>query len=126
MNIETEFQQYVETALWSSTDDGGTPLDRDHGMEDLAPESLASMREELQAFIDGADADALAFWQTEHGDGQIGHDFWLTRNGHGAGFWDRWSGGTRGYEHGRRLTDEAKPYGSSDLYVGDDGRLHVS
>jgi len=21
--------------------------------------------------------------------GQLGHDFWLTRNGHGTGFWDR-------------------------------------
>lgn len=34
------------------------------------------------------------------------HDFILTRNGHGAGFWDRGYG-----DAGRRLTDAVKTYG---------------
>ena len=48
----------------------------------------------------------------------LGHDFWLTRNGHGAGFWDRGLG-----ELGDRLTGLAKPYGTVDLYITDDGKV---
>jgi hypothetical protein len=52
---------------------------------------------------------------------QVGHDFWLTRNGHGAGFWDRGIG-----DYGDALTEHAHSFGASDVYVGDDGRLYVS
>lgn len=49
--------------------------------------------------------------------GQNGHDFFLTRNGHGTGFWDR------GYprEVGRRLTGAAHLYGSHDVFLGEEG-----
>lgn len=52
----------------------------------------------------------------------VGHDFWLTRNRHGAGFWD----GDYAPEVGKRLTDAAHAYGSCDLYVGDDGWVYCS
>ena len=39
-----------------------------------------------------------------------GHDFALTRNGHGAGFWDRGLGAI-----GDMLTSECKPYGSHNV-----------
>lgn len=44
-----------------------------------------------------------------------GHDFALTRNGHGAGFWDRGLG-----EIGDMLTDEAMAYGSHSVYISVD------
>lgn len=50
---------------------------------------------------------------------RAGHDFWLTRNGHGAGFWDRGMG-----KLGDRLADAARAYGSVDLYVGDDKKIY--
>lgn len=50
----------------------------------------------------------------------LGHDFWLTRNHHGAGFWDRGLG-----ELGDRLTKLADSFGSQDLVLGDDGFLHL-
>lgn len=28
-------------------------------------------------------------WDSQNMVSQFGHDFWLTRNGHGSGFWDR-------------------------------------
>lgn len=128
IDIETEFQQYVGTALWSSTDEstpeGGEPMDANYGPEDLASEALDSMRRDLADFIEGADDDALAFWEAELGAGQVGHDFWLTRNGHGAGFWDRFARGV-GAGFGRYLTELAAPYGESYLYVGDDGLIYV-
>ena len=49
-----------------------------------------------------------------------GHDFLLTRNGHGAGFWDRGLG-----DIGDKLTDMAHNYGTVGLYLGDDGQVYV-
>lgn len=42
-----------------------------------------------------------------------GHDFWLTRNGHGSGFWDRDESTYNG--NGDKLTKIAKKFGSSDV-----------
>jgi hypothetical protein len=46
---------------------------------------------------------------------QCGHDFWLTRNRHGTGFWDR------GYEESiaNKLTELSKKAGEYYVY-GDD------
>ena len=41
-----------------------------------------------------------------------GHDFALTRNGHGAGFWDRGLG-----EMGDMLTKECEPYGEHHVII---------
>lgn len=45
---------------------------------------------------------------------QHGHDFALTRNGHGAGFWDRGYGAV-----GERLSDAAKVYGEHSVLTND-------
>lgn len=126
--LTTEARQYVETALWTETTlDNGTPLDEQYDADDIAAEALESMASDVAAFCaDETLAEALEFWRSELGDGQIGHDFWLTRNGHGAGFWDRFSGDQIGARYGALLTAAAKVYGESDLYVGDDGKVYVS
>jgi hypothetical protein len=49
----------------------------------------------------------------------LGHDFWLTRNGHGAGFWD--GGWPEAY--GKMFTEIAKGYGEINSYKGDDGHI---
>lgn len=51
-----------------------------------------------------------------------GHDFALTRNGHGAGFWDRGYG-----DVGDRLTDASHAYGAIEIYatVTDDKRILI-
>ena len=52
---------------------------------------------------------------------RAGMNFWLTRNGHGSGFWD----GDWG-DWGDELTDASKAFGECDLYVGDDGMLYLA
>ena len=47
-----------------------------------------------------------------------GHDFWLTRNGHGAGFWDR----DLPKDVGDALTRASEKYGEINLYV-EGGRI---
>lgn len=53
-------------------------------------------------------------------DDSAGHDFWLTRNRHGAGFWDR------DYLEpiARRLTAASHKFGEIWAYVGDDDYIH--
>jgi hypothetical protein len=121
-DLQALLDAYIDCALWSSTDDDGTPLDSDYDETDLAPETLAQMREDCTAFLadNAADCgthgitDARWSWQE-----QCGHDFWLTRNRHGAGFWDRGTG-----DVGQRLADAARIYGACDLYVGDNGLIY--
>ena len=102
---------YVECALWSSTDENGDPLDDNYGWGDIDHKSLKRMI-----------SDCVAFQEDNAGDledtdpARAGMDFWLTRNGHGAGFWD----GDYPEEVGDRLTESAKIYGSQDLCVCDD------
>jgi hypothetical protein len=131
INVDKVFAAFVDCALWSTNADhldpegtGAAGSLQDIGAE-LSDEARASMREDVESFLsDPSLAGALDFWATEHGEEAIGHDFSLTRDGHGAGFWDRWSGGTRGHEHGRLLTEASKPYGEVGLYVGDDGKVY--
>lgn len=117
---------YVECALWSSLDqsepNGGSPLDENYRREDIAPEALTSMHVDCAAFltVHSEDLDTLVIHE-RYSYARAGHDFWLTRNHHGAGFWDR------GFDAlGERLTAAAHAFGESDLYVGDDGKLYVS
>jgi hypothetical protein len=109
---------YVECALWSShdTDDHGNAYDGLEGL-DLSPEAEKVMRQDC---IDFVWANRHALRKSGLDAGQAGHDFWLTRNGHGAGFWDRGLG-----EIGDYLSRQSKPYGSCDLYVGDDELVYV-
>ena len=47
------------------------------------------------------------------------YDYLLTRNGHGAGFWDRGLD-----ELGDKLSDTAEIHGSVYAYAGDDGLIY--
>jgi len=108
-------QAYSECALWASTDDAGAPLDRDYLVSEIAPETRDQMAEDCREFATDLPVGTMALWSAE----QLGHDFWLTRNRHGAGFWDRGHGTL-----GQMLTARAHGHGSFDLYVGDDGQIH--
>lgn len=110
---------YIECALWLSTEDCGghdQALDENYGIEDLAPEAIKTIEEDCADF-QTTNAELLSGVDSE----QAGHDFWLTRNRHGTGFWDRELG-----KIGQQLTEMAHAYGSQDLYVGDDGKIYVN
>lgn len=109
---------YIECALWSSTDEHGEPLDAVFSVDDLAPETLAGIIADCADF-QSANVDDLEAGPSYD---RAGHDFWLTRNRHGAGFWD----GNWPEPQASRLTANAKAYGSCDLYAGDDGWIYAS
>jgi hypothetical protein len=121
-NLDTFTRAYIECALWSSTDDSGEPLDSGRDADDLAPATLADMEEDCRQFQEAnAELLAQAYERDGYDTARAGHDFWLTRNHHGAGFWDRGLG-----DIGTRLTELAHAWGSVDLYVGDDELIHGS
>ena len=74
------FNAYIEAIYFTDTgdtDQPGTDCELD---EEFLRESLI----DCLAFLN-ANICYLSDNQLE----QAGHDFWLTRNGHGTGFWDR-------------------------------------
>jgi len=112
-------RQYLETALWSSYDEstpqGGEPLDENYNIEDIDEDSVKKSIWDIRSFIMKA-GDALDDVDPE----QAGHDFWLTRNHHGAGFWD----GDYPEDIGDKLTKLSHEFGEKWPYVGDDGKIY--
>lgn len=127
-NVDEFTRHYAICALWSSNDgsddSGGSPMDENYNLEDVAPQTWKQFAEDCEDF-QKANKKLLAqyaelykkpgyTWQQ-----LAGHDFWLTRCGHGAGFWDRGIG-----EVGDKLAEAAKIYGNVDLHIGDDGKIY--
>jgi len=105
------FDSYVETALWLACDEEGNSADFCHP-RDISPEAFEEMRKDCEGFYHGN-------FELIKGDiRRAGRDFFLTRNRHGAGFWD----GDWPEETGKKLTEMAHPYGSQSLWW-DCGRL---
>lgn len=104
---------YLEAAVWTEC---GPDAEEGYAGASLSPEAIVQARIECEAF-QAANVHTLALAGAPE---QNGHDFWLTRNSHGAGFWDR------GYPFtvGKVLTDAAHAAGSRSLYLGDDGYLY--
>lgn len=117
-------EAYIECALWSSTDEHGEPLDCVEA--DPAPETLEMMERDCAAFQRDQASLLEEWYQLGEDETRAGHDFWLTRNGHGAGFWDRFYGDQAGTVLGKQLSAAAGANGSVDLYIGDDGLIYQS
>ena len=88
----------------------------------------ADLPEEIEAGLDFAPcaeelalSDCMRFagmaWEMikENDPAQVAHDFWLTRNHHGAGFWDR-PEIYGGKDSAERLTEIAQSFGARDVF----------
>ena len=107
---ESFFLQYLETAAWAESSN-----EDDFESHEFSKEALAIMRADCDAFYDD-NQEAIDRYDYE----RCGHDFWLTRNGHGAGFWD----GDYPKEDGDKLTEASKAFGETWLTIGDDGLIY--
>lgn len=118
---------YVTCAIWASIGDDEQPLDKKYDTDDIAPEARKAMEKDCEKFIAEnetalGDYGEIIGTHPEYTESEkAGHDFWLTRNGHGAGFWDRGIG-----ETGDKLTEASTGFGEVDLYIGDDGKLYTA
>jgi hypothetical protein len=92
------------------------PLDQNYSVDDIAPETLARIIADCEIF-----QAACAEWIGNRST-RAGHDFWLTRNGHGAGFWD----GDWSEPAATELTRASARAGHVDAYIGDNGQIYLS
>ena len=111
--FETFFHSFIETALWCSSDMNSESdislQDLNYTISDIDPNSLETLRADCQLFFD----ENYSKIQTDIN--LAGHDFWLTSNRHGAGFWD----GDWEKESGKELTEESHKYSERNFYVND-------
>jgi hypothetical protein len=104
---------YLECAEWllddqSPRDEGGIDRSKIRGWSRRA---IKEAKQDCRDFAKANKADIAIYCElTGRGLGSVGHDLWLTRNGHGAGFWDR--GSDPVFD---RLTDAAR-LGEADVY----------
>ncbi len=119
-DLDAFTRQYIATALWSTNDEsddgGGQPLDDTYGPDDLAAESVDKMQADCLKF-QADNASALEPFDVS----TAGHDFWMTRNGHGVGFWD----GDYPEPQATALTESSEAFGECYIVVGDDGKLYA-
>lgn len=132
-NVRDLVHGYLVCAIWSSTAEDGSELTKDFCITAISDLSFADAVAECEKFIQVALATRVAdsnLWDAllkhsptneeasaaEH----IGHNIWLTRNGHGTGFWDRNYLPKKVWE---AATHICEMMGTVDLYVGDDERL---
>lgn len=101
--IEDFTRAAAECLQWQSTDAGdrgnGYPIS--DGGDEYTEEIAELVSEACEGFLESAsgflESDGIPA-------SQAGHDFILSANGHGTGFWDR------GYPHGDELHDIASGY----------------
>lgn len=117
--IEEALRQYAETALWSSAnpDKDEEFLDNNYDVKDIATSTMESFRSDVKKFYE---ENISAINKSGLDDGQIGHDFWLTKNHHGAGFFDR----SLDDDVEKQLMDASHKFGENLLVVGDDKKIH--
>lgn len=111
---------YIGCLLCAGTDDNGEPLDTHYSISDLSPENRSLILRDchsfmLAAFTSGIDLSGL--------EAQAGYDFWLTRNGHGTGFWDRPE--IYGKENARILSIMSHCFGNCDPIITADGYIEL-
>ena len=117
---------YLECAEWLATvmsdrpDNSLTSGERDR-CKGFTREAVRDAKRDCAGFMKANAADLTLYEEHVRPLSRAGMDFWLTRNGHGAGFWDRkHCGSTESDQALDRLTDAADAYGpvECELYKG--------
>jgi hypothetical protein len=105
---------YLEAAIWSSDDQSGEPLDKRFDIDDFAQEAVNKAVRDCNEFIEKNKVILEKHGNPAH----HGYNFWMSRNGHGVGFFDRGYG-----DDGDLLQEAAEEYGEEQIIVGGDGKL---
>jgi len=111
-DIDEIIKQYFATALW--TEEVSNEDLEDKTIYDFSDKAREYVKKEIEWFINtaGSSLNGLA-------DDQIGHDIWLSRNGHGAGFFDR---GLE-IENEELLMELSHQLGEQYIYVNSKGKI---
>jgi len=114
-NTRLFIDAYVEAMCWANVSNN----EDDSNPANLSTVARRHLEHDAREFVQANYAlieRAVTENYNRYGWDSAGHDYALTRNGHGAGFWDSGLGAV-----GDELTDMAQAYGESWLYVNDSG-----
>lgn len=128
-DIDTATRSYLETQLWTGTvladneNDDQYPIGEVWDYDDIPADYIAHVREDIAAFYESytslVDEYVSRMDFPYNGETMFGHDYYLTREHHAVGFWDRGLG-----EVGYKLTDAAHDVGEAAYaFISDDGSL---
>jgi hypothetical protein len=106
---------YITAAFWADFDDDADTNPSGSTMYDITPQSLDRIISDCKIFQD-RNIDTLVSASSDFE--AHGNDFWLSRNGHGAGFFDRGYGTI-----GDALQDAARPWGKVSIF-SQDGQVY--
>ena len=110
---------YLECLYWVSIKEDPDNENSDenfdaHSFDEMAVDSLKRSISDCKSFQEEQAAQlSQAYEMPGYTDSQAGHDFCLTRNWHGAGFWDR----GLPEKLGQALTKASHEYGEIGLYL---------
>lgn len=146
LNMERVIKSYLKTALWSSNDEkddnGGEPMDKNYDIDDFTSEAKKRAEKDCKKFITDLEKEVNKYNKSVEDEDdkvlisnlddtnttsaanyeKLGHNFWLTRNGHGSGFAD----GDYPEPIEKILTKLSEKAGPVDLYVTDDNKIDMS
>ena len=121
MSLRTFTTAYIEAIYFT---DGSDAADEWSLETPLAFETLRTIVRGCKAFYDAHGhlfTDDNCLYAGCSPDEYAGHDFWLTRNGHGCGFWDGdWT------EPAAEILTKAAEHSEQWTYLGDDGKGYLS
>lgn len=131
--ISTITKHYLIALLWTmpGDDDNENPGD-DIALKDLPQETINIARKSVETFVQACGSlfnQAMECFNDGYGkhagraEAAFGHDFALTRNRHGVGFWDRESEGLPRVL-GDALTKVCEGFPEVNLYMGDNGKVY--
>ncbi len=112
---------YKDAALFSSTNPlhDEDPENEKEMLDDteyeISEETISFFQEQCAEFMKKNAAVLQEVVSEKYSLEKAGGDFWLTRNHHGAGFWDRDLG-----EAGKKLTEAAHRFSEDNLWVDDE------
>ena len=120
-NLERFTKAYIDMLYFVST--GNDEEDLPYDIE-LDPDCRLDIEADCRSFWRRFGCYVLVDGACNSGHDPVTHagaDFFLTRNGHGAGFWD----GDWSTLYSVILDEGATSYGSAHPYAGDDGIMYI-
>lgn len=113
-NIDDILEAYLECALWTHYDEDEI---EDKNIDNFDDKSIEISKRDIEWFLK---ASGKILDSTD--EQMIGHDLWLSRNGHGSGFFDR---DIYSKDDLEILEDLCQFLGNSNTYVLRNGKVSI-
>ncbi len=112
LSIDLILKSYLECALWSSELD-------EYSIEDISKQAIEMSKQNIIDFLNLISKDSKTLENELFGcdEDYIGHNLLLSRNNHGAGFFD---------ENKNKLQEYAKSLKPIDIWVGSDNVVYFN